>query len=77
MLSGKQEGRLGKKLAEADYKVVDQFVEYILDKYRSGLMSRTVAVGNISHVIIASNLDSKDAADPLRSMRAILAGDHE
>jgi hypothetical protein len=65
---------MGKKLS---IPLLDQFVTYILDQHKSGVMERSVALGNLTHLVIAiARGDDESAADPERFMRGVLSGDH-
>lgn len=45
-------------LSDADHDAMDGFLEFVLDAYAKGAVSRTSAVGALAHVLTAAAKDN-------------------
>lgn len=59
------------KLADEDFALVDQFVGFVLDRYKAGLCTVAEGTGDIAHLITA--IDRSDRDDHRAYMLAVIA----
>jgi hypothetical protein len=58
---------------QIDNKLTDEFLGYVLDRYKDGTKGRNSAIGLIAHVLCMPNLPKDIPSNPNRYMRAVLA----
>lgn len=58
-----------------DHRLLDKFLGYVLDKYKSGDVSQSSAIGTIAHLVGALDLPPESEPDnPTDYMNAVLNG---
>jgi hypothetical protein len=65
-------------MPDLDQDLLDRFLGSVLDAYKDGTITQSVAIGDIAHMVVALNLTTGD--DPNKYMKAKLAkpaGDDE
>ena len=55
-----------------DHKLMDEFLGYVLDRYKDGTKGRNSAIGVIGHILYGMNLPAEYASDPNNHMRNVL-----
>lgn len=59
-----------------DHKLLDKFLGHVLDRYKSGDVDRSRAIGAIAHLVAAVDLpEEAGPSDPSDYMNAVLDGD--
>ncbi|PYE40458.1 hypothetical protein DFI02_11621 [Rhizobium sp. PP-F2F-G20b] len=62
---------MARRLSEKDYNLLDLFLAYVLDAYKSGDKEKSQAIGDIAHLCAALDL-GKDGDDPRAYMTAVM-----
>jgi len=62
---------------EIDHKLLDRFLGYILDRYKTGKVGRESAVNRIAFLVAAVALPEGEGANPTKYMHAVLAGEYD
>jgi hypothetical protein len=60
-----------------DPSLLQQFLAYVLDRYKAGDMSQAAAVGAIDHLFGALDLPKDVGSDATNHMKNVMAGDSE
>lgn len=48
------------RLSESDHILLDDFLGYVLDRYKNGTIRKTEAIGKIAHLVAAVTLPDGD-----------------
>ena len=77
LTAGQTMARTTKRKAhyEIDHRLLDEFLGYVLDRYKAGEMDRGLAASRIAFLVAAVALPEGERSDPTKYMQSVLSGE--